>query len=113
MKRKTWDNVAISRILHNPVYVEATADVYNYYKEKGVTFSNPIDYYTGETSAHIVGKRSASDRKYTKIENHVVSLTNFSGIIPADIWVKCQYKLDNNKQIKTAEKVNIHGYPVT
>lgn len=104
MKRKTWDNVAISRILHNPVYVEATADVYNYYKEKGVTFSNPIDYYTGETSAHIVGKRSASDRKYTKIENHVVSLTNFSGIIPADIWVKCQYKLDNNKQIKNSGK---------
>lgn len=104
MKRKTWDNVALSRILHNPVYVEATADVYNYYKEKGVTFSNLIDYYTGETSAHIVGRRSASDRKYTKVENHVLSLTNFSGVIPADIWLKCQYKLDNNKQIKNTGK---------
>jgi DNA invertase Pin-like site-specific DNA recombinase len=104
MKRKTWDNVAISRILHNPVYVEATADVYKYYRGKGVTFSNPVDFYTGETSAHIVGRRSASDRKYTKFENHVVSLTNFPGIIPADIWLKCQYKLDNNKQIKNTGK---------
>lgn len=104
MKRKTWDNVAISRILHNPVYVEATADIYNYYKEKGVTFSNLIDYYTGETSAHIVGRRSASDRKYTKLENHVLSLTNFSGVIPAEIWLKCQHKLDNNRQIKNTGK---------
>jgi DNA invertase Pin-like site-specific DNA recombinase len=104
MKRKTWDNVAISRILHNPVYVEATADVYKYYRGKGMTFSNPVDFYTGETSAHIVGKRSASDKKYTKLENHVVSLTNFSGIIPSDIWLKCQYKLDNNKQIKNTGK---------
>ena len=104
MKRKTWDNVAISRILHNPVYVEATADVYKYYKGKGITFSNSVDFYTGETSAHIVGRRSASDRKYTKLENHVVSLTNFPGIIPADIWLKCQYKLDNNKQIKNTGK---------
>lgn len=104
MKRKTWDNVAISRILHNPVYVEATADVYKYYKGKDITFSNSVDFYTGETSAHIVGRRSASDRKYTKLENHVVSLTNFPGIIPADIWLKCQYKLDNNKQIKNTGK---------
>ncbi len=104
MRRKTWDNVAISRILHSPVYVEATADIYTYYREKGVHFSNPVDAYTGETSAHIVGRRSASDKKYTKLENHVVSLTNFSGTIPADIWLKCQHKLDNNKQIKNTGK---------
>ncbi len=104
IERKTWDNVAISRILHNPVYAEATADVYKYYRGKGVTFSNAVDYYTGETSAHIVGRRSASDRKYTKLENHVISLTNFPGIIPTDIWLKCQYKLDHNKQIKNTGK---------
>lgn len=104
ISRKSWDNVALSRILHNPVYVEANADVYKYYKEKGVTFSNEIDFYTGETSAHIVGKRSASDRKYTKLENHVVSLTNFSGTIPSDIWLKCQNKLDSNSQIKNTGK---------
>lgn len=104
IKRKVWDNVAISRILRNPVYVKATADVYNYYKDKGVSFSNFIDQYTGETSAHIVGKRSASDRRYSDPGNHVVSLTNFPGVIPADIWLKCQYKLDNNRQIKNTGK---------
>lgn len=41
--RKSWDNVTLSRILHNPVYVEATVDIYKYYKEKGVKFSNDID----------------------------------------------------------------------
>lgn len=102
--RKSWDNVALSRILHNPVYVEANADVYKYYKGKGVIFSNVVDYYTGETSAHVVGKRSASDRKYTKLANHVISLTNFAGTIPTDIWLKCQYKLDNNKQILNTGK---------
>lgn len=104
MRRRTWDSAAVSRILHNPVYAEATADIFKYYKGKGVTFSNPVDFYTGVTSAHIVGRRSASDRKYTRLENHVVSLTNFPGIIPADIWLKCQIKLDNNKQVKNTGK---------
>jgi len=103
-QRKVWDNVAISRILHNPVYVEATADVYNYYREKGISFSNKVTFYTGETSAHIVGRRSASDRKYTKLDNHVISLTNFPGVIPSDVWLKCQHELDNNKQIKNTGK---------
>ncbi len=35
--RKSWDNVALSRILRNPVYTEADADVYKYYKEKGMS----------------------------------------------------------------------------
>lgn len=65
---------------------------------------NVVDCYTGETSAHVVGKRSASARKYTKLENHVISLTNFAGTIPTDIWIKCQCKLDSNKQILNSGK---------
>ncbi|HBT63609.1 MAG TPA: hypothetical protein DEB10_02965, partial [Ruminococcaceae bacterium] len=31
IRRKTWDNVSIARILHNPSYVRADADIYYYY----------------------------------------------------------------------------------
>ena len=100
--RETWDTVAVSRILHSPVYVKATAEIYNYYKSQGVkNFSNEIEEYAGERSVHIVNKRSGTKkRKYTDISQWVVSLTNFKGIIDSDIWLKCQYKLEKNKQVK-------------
>lgn len=99
--KKTWDNVAVARILHNPVYVMADIDVYSYYKAKGITkFSNDIGEFDGSRAAHIVGKRNASSRKYTELKDHVLSLLNFSGKIPSDVWLQCQYKLDHNRQIK-------------
>lgn len=104
-KRKSWDNVAVSRLLHSPVYVKADEKVYRYFQSRGVkNFSNSIEEFDGTSSVHIVGKRTGNERKYTNLEEHVVSLTNFPGRIPSDIWLACQYKLNTNKQIGNSGK---------
>lgn len=104
-KRVAWDNVALSRILHSPVYVQADENIYYYYKSRGVErFSNAPEDFDGTCSAHVVGKRTGNVRKYTSLQEHVVSLTNFPGRIPSDIWLACQYKLEKNRQIGNAGK---------
>ncbi len=104
-KRAGWDNVALARILHSPVYVQADEQIYRYYSNRGVKrFSNHIEDFTGEFSAHIVGKRTGNVRKYTDLGEHVVSLTNFPGKIPSDIWLACQRKLDKNRQVGNTGK---------
>ena len=104
-KRKSWDNVAVARILHSPVYVMADETIYRYYQSKGVTnFSNSFEDFDGTSSAHLVGKRKGNERKYTDVADHVLSLTNFPGRIPADIWLLCQHKLDQNRQVGNAFK---------
>lgn len=104
-KRAGWDNVALSRILHSPVYVQADERIYYYYKKCGVErFSNKPEDFDGTCSAHVVGKRTGNVRKYTSLQDHVVSLTNFPGKIPSDIWLACQHKLKQNRQIGNAGK---------
>lgn len=105
-KRKAgWDNVVLARILHSPVYVQADESIYRYYQSRGVKkFSNKIEEFDGTCSAHVVGKRTGNVRKYTSLEDHVVSLTNFPGRIPSDIWIACQEKLENNRQIGNSGK---------
>lgn len=102
-KRNNWDNVALSRILHSPVYVNADQDVYYYYKSKGVSrFSNELAEWTGDTAAHVVGKTNKNrvgNKVYVDMEDWTVSLTNFPGIIQADVWLTVQRKLDSNAQI--------------
>ncbi len=81
--RAAWDNVALSRILHSPVYVQADAKIYGYYQSRGVNrFSNAPESFDGTCSAHVVGKRTGNTRKYTDLQNQVVSLTNFPGKDP-------------------------------
>jgi hypothetical protein len=99
-----WDSCKISRILRNPVYVKSNAEVYSYYKNKGVIISNDINDFIGINGSYLYGKREINERKFTNVKNHVLSLGLHEAPIDSRTWLFCQYKLDNNKQIKNSGK---------
>lgn len=103
-KRKTWDNVALSRILHSPIYVMADEQVYLHYKGLGANVTSSPEDFDGIHGALLVGKRDASQRKYTNVKDHVVSILNSPGIIPSDLWLRCQNKLQQNRQLGNSGK---------
>lgn len=99
-----WDSNKISRILRNPIYVKADVDVYQYYRNKGCIITNEVSDFIGTNGCFLFGRREANERKYTKVENHVLALALHQGIIDSKVWLLCQYKLDRNKQIKNNGK---------
>ena len=98
-KRATWDNVALSRILHSPTYVMADEDVYLYYKAKGMLVSNPVEEFDGLHAGIVIGKRDRSAGKYQDLKEQRFSLANHYGLVASDVWLCCQYKLDENRQL--------------
>ena len=101
-RRATWDNVALSRILHSPLYVMADEDVYLYYQGKGLIFANDLEAFDGLHAGMIVGKRDRSAGKYQDLNEQHFSLSTHYGLIPSDLWLRCQYKLDANQQLGNA-----------
>lgn len=99
-----WDSGKISRLLRSPIYVKADADIYQYYKNKGCIISNDITDFIGIYGCFLYGKRDLNERKYTNVENHVLSIGLHEGIVDSKTWLLCQYKLDDNKQIKNSGK---------
>lgn len=98
-KRKTWDNVALSRILHSPVYVRATEDVYWWYLSKGMVIEHPIEAFNGVHGCNIIGRRDRSRGKYQDLKGQKLAISAHEGIIPADLWLYCQEKLEQNAQL--------------
>lgn len=98
-RRATWDNVALSRILHSPLYVMADEDVYLYYQGKGLNFANRLEEFDGLHAGMIVGKRDRSAGKYQDLRDQHFSLANHYGLLPSELWLRCQYKLDRNRQV--------------
>lgn len=98
IKRKTWDNVALSRILRSPLYVMADADVYLYYAGRGLTAEQTIEAFDGVHACHIVGRRKRSAGEYQGFSAQKLSVSNHAGILPSELWLTCQYKLDGNRQ---------------
>ena len=94
-----WDSCKISRILRNPVAVTADADVYHYYRDKGVKFTNEVADFTLGKGCYLYGKRDKNTRKFTDVSNHTLSLAPHDGVIPSSLFLRCQERLDNNRQI--------------
>ena len=103
-RRAFWDNVSLSRILHNPVYVMADEQVYLHYRAMGVRVDSPEEAFDGVHSAFLYGKREANERKYTDVRQHTLVVLGSVGIIPAPLWLRCQEKLQRNAQIGNAGK---------
>lgn len=100
-----WDSKSLSRILRSPVYTAADQSVLSYFKEKGIgAISNRDEEFDGTFSAHLVGKRCSKSASKNPPSQQTLSLTNFSGIVDSETWLKCQRKLDRNHPVSSARR---------
>lgn len=93
-----WTTAKLSALLKNPIYVRADADVYDYYDRRRVQMITDLSMYTGKYGAKLYGrtKHHAQDADWSDMK--LVLLTH-EGIVDAETWLKCQRKLEKNKQI--------------
>ena len=103
-KRETWDNVALSRILHCPTYVCADEQIYLHYKGLGANVTSHVEDFDGIHSVLLVGKRDRSKKKYSDVKGQSVSILNSVGLLSSDLWLACQNKLLLNQQLKNSGK---------
>ncbi len=95
---RDWSTAKLSALLKNPIYVRADADVYDYYDRHEVQMITELSMYTGKYGAQLYGrtKHHAKDADWSDMK--LVLLTH-EGVVDSDIWLKCQRKLEKNKQI--------------
>ena len=97
-KNRPWSTTCIARMLRNPVYVKADADVYNYLVSLGGHMNNSIEEYIGENGCYVYGEVSKrKGNKFVSLENDFVSLGLHKGIIDADLWLSVQQIFSRKK----------------
>ncbi len=99
-----WSNVTIRRILVNPIYVSADADLYAYYNALGVQIINPLQEFDGSRSAMLIGYRHADSRRRRPLEEQKLYLTALPGVVSSEVFVRVQNCLAKNKQIKNSHR---------
>lgn len=93
-----WSTAKLSTLLKNPIYVKADSDVYDYYEHHGVQMITDVSMFTGEYGAQLYGRTKHNPDNPDWSDMKLVLLTH-EGVIDSDIWLKCQRKLEKNKQI--------------
>ena len=93
-----WTTAKLSTLLKNPIYVKADSDVYDYFQRHGTQIVSDISLFTGECGAQLYGrtKHDSSNPDWSDMKLVVLS---HPGIVASDIWLQCQRKLEQNRQI--------------
>lgn len=96
---KTWDGQKLSRIMANPIYVRANADIYMHYKGQGVNIASDIDAFDGRRGCVTAGTWDRQLRKFKQPEKLTLCVGLHEGLIDAETFLRCVYKLSDNEQI--------------
>ncbi len=93
-----WSTAKLSALLKNPIYVRADSYVFDYYERHGVQMISDVAMFTGEYGAQLYGHTKHKPDSPDWSDMKLVLLTH-PGVVDSDIWLKCQKKLEKNKQI--------------
>lgn len=94
----SWTTAKLSTLLKNPIYVKADSNVYDYYDRHGVRVITDVSLFTGEYGAQLYGHTKHDPNAPDWSDMRLVLLTH-AGIVDPGIWLKCQRKLEKNRQI--------------
>ena len=98
LRGSSWNTSKLSSIIKNPCYVKSNAEVYRYYKTNDTVIINDISEFDGR-AGFMFGRRSHG-KKFSDVSDQTLVLALHEGIIEPEVWLRCQYKLSRNKQIK-------------
>lgn len=94
----------ISKLLRNPVYVQADMDIYEFFKSQGAVIVNDAADFTGLNACYLYQGRDQEKRKPDSIAGHMLVLAPHEGTIPSDVWLACRRKGIANKSFQSARK---------
>ena len=97
VKGNYFNKHAVARILGNPVYVKADADVYTFLQSKDIKINNSPEDYIGENGIYLYGKtKGVAREKYAADGDEYATIGLHKGIISSDVWLRVQARLLNN-----------------
>ena len=96
-----WTTAKLSTIIKNPIYVKADNRVYNYCQKHNTQIISPPESFDGIHGIQLYGrtKHDPQNNDWSDIKAVVMS---HNGIINSNIWIKCQQKLERNKQVRNS-----------
>ena len=100
---KEWSPNTLCRILRNPVYVQADHGVYAYLSAHGAALCVP-EPLPENRGVYLYTDRRVSRSRFTDLHGSYAICAPHTGLIPPELWLGCQQKLDASRKIRNTGK---------
>ena len=92
----SWSTAKLSAIIQNPIYVRADNSIYEYFAVRNCRIVSDVQDFDGVHGVQLYGK---SKHEAEDMSDMKIVVMQHEGLIDAKVWLDCQKKLGNNKQI--------------
>lgn len=98
-----WSANTLCRVLRNPVYVQADARVYAYLSAQGAELCVP-EQLPECRGVYLYTDRRQNRSRFTDLHGSFAVCAPHTGLVPAELWLACQQKLEASRRKRTAGK---------
>ena len=95
-RKGSWSTSKLSTILQNPIYVRADNAIYEYFKRKNAQIISDISEFDGVHGIQLYGQTKHTAEDWSDMR---IVVMKHEGLIASEVWLRCQKKLEQNKQI--------------
>lgn len=90
-----WDSAVVRNLLKNPIYVQNTPKIYEYFKNNKTTITNDINEFDGKKGLMLYGSVSLTKRHKlnAKLSDLYLSICNVKPVFKDIEWLKIQEKI--------------------
>ena len=99
-----WQTSRLSDMLRNPIYVQADAEVYDFFTSQGVKVINPVTDFTGRNACYLYTGSGTTPGKRGPLDGKEIVLAPHEGLVPARDWLKCRLRCLSNRQSTKCNK---------
>ena len=98
-----WSPNTLCRLLRNPVYAQADYRVYAYLSGRGAELCvpEPLPEHHG---IYLYTDRRINQSRFTDLHGSYAICAPHTGLIPPELWLGCQKKLDSARKIRNTGK---------
>lgn len=86
-----WNTARLSELLRNPVYVNADAAIYRYFKSQSVEIINELADFLGTNGCYLYKQRK-NDTKSAAFPNDMLVIAPHEGLVSSRLWLACRKK---------------------
>lgn len=95
-----WQPQTVCRVLRNPVYAQADAEVYAYLSANGAALCIP-EQIPPKHGVYLYADRRITQSRFTDLHGVYAICAPHNGLIEPEIWLGCQKKLTASRQRRT------------
>ena len=98
-----WSPNTLCRLLRNPVYAQADFRVYAYLSSLGAELCIP-DPLPEHRGVYLYTDRRLNQSRFTDLHGCLAICAPHTGLVPPELWLGCQKKLDASRKIRNTGK---------